>query len=310
MRQPSLLIGSASVTGASWLTCAALLGAVAFAQQYPPQPTQQYPAYGQTAPPYYGAAPSFSPRELDDLVARVALYSDPLLAEVLTASTFPDQIQQAAWWSHQHRYLYGDGLARAIAMDRLPYDPSVLGLIPFPMVLDMLAMDTGWTQQLGAAVLADRSDVMDAVQRMRQRAWDAGYLRDSPEQRVIARGPGWIEIVPASPGYYYVPTYNPAVVFYRPARGVSIGLGISFGPRIYIGANFASYGWAGPSLDWRAHTVIIDRRPWTRTWANRGQYQHYQSPRSAGPGVERHEKEIHQRERHDDRHDRGRDHDR
>ncbi len=288
-------------------------------QQYPP-PQQQYPypaqnpPYPQTPPSYYGQPPRFTPDQLDNLVSRIALYPDPLLAEVLTASTYPDQISPAAMWADQHRYLYGDQLAAAIAADRLPWDPSVLALIPFPSVLDMMARDMAWTTQLGNAVLAQRPDVMDAVQRMRQRAYDYGYLRDTPQQRVIYAGPGNIQIVPVQPGYYYVPVYNPAVVFVRPRPGIIVSAVITFGPRVFIGPAFVRYGWAGPGVDWRTRTVIIDRRPWERTWANRERYVHpfvAQRPRYEGPPVERHEREIHQRPEGRREHDHGdRNHDR
>jgi hypothetical protein len=314
----------------------ALSSAAAFAEYPQQQPygqpgygQQQQPGYGpapyeQTAPPYYGNPPSFPAQQLEDLVARIALYQDPLLAEVLTASTYPDQIQQASWWSHQHRYLYGDALARAIAADRLPWDPSVIGLMPFPMVLDMMAMDAGWTQQLGAAVLSQRYEVMDAVQRMRQRALDAGYLRDSPEQRVLVRGQGWIEIQPASAGYYYVPSYNPSVVYVRP-RGSFVGAAITFGPRIYIGASFGPYGWGGISVDWRSRGWRINDTPWDRRWANREQYrpspvapggrppevrreEPRQDMRRAGPPpVESHQRDIRKREDKGWKGNRGRD---
>ncbi len=283
-------------------------------QQYPPPQNQQYPypaqqaPYPQTPPPYYGQPPRFTPDQLDNLVSRIALYPDPLLAEVLTASTYPDQISPAAMWADQHRYLYGDQLAAAIAADRLSWDPSVLALLPFPSVLDMMARDMGWTTQLGSAVLAQRPDVMDAVQRMRQQAYEYGYLRDTPQQRVIYAGPGNIQIVPVQPGYYYVPVYNPAVVFVRPRPGIVVGGAITFGPRIFIGAAFGPYGWAGPGVDWRAHTVIIDRRPWERTWVNRERYVHpYVAPRPRyeGPRVERHEREIRQGPEERREHDRG-----
>jgi hypothetical protein len=152
---------------------------------------------------------------------------------------------------------------------------------------------------------------MDAVQRMRRRALDYGYLRSTPEQRVVVLGPGAIQILPPEPGYYYVPVYNPAVVFARPARGLSVG--ISFGPRLFLGAAFSPWGWGGPMIDWRAHSLIIDHHPWGRGWANRGQYVHPYAagPRHmAGPRVERHEQRI-QRERHDEhrgRDDHGREH--
>src|SRR6266849_325170 len=103
--------------------------------------------------------------------------SRPLLAQVLAASTYPNQIPDAAQWAAQHSYLTGDALARAIAEDNLPWDPSVQALLPFPSVLDMMARDLNWTTQLGNAFLAQQADVMDAVQRMRQRALNYGYLQ-------------------------------------------------------------------------------------------------------------------------------------
>src|SRR5579862_741429 len=85
--------------------------------------------------------PSYPPGELDRLVQRVALYPDALLAQVLSAATFSDQIPDAARWADQHHYLTGDALARAISEDQLPWDPSVQALLPFPTVLDMMASD-------------------------------------------------------------------------------------------------------------------------------------------------------------------------
>jgi hypothetical protein len=96
------------------------------------------------------------PGELDRLVSRIALYPDPLLAQVLAAATFPDAIPDAARWADQHHYLTGDALAAAINGDRLPWDPSVQALLPFPNVLDMMASDMGWTQSLGNAFLAQQ----------------------------------------------------------------------------------------------------------------------------------------------------------
>src|SRR5580693_52669 len=122
------------------------------------------------------APPSFPPGELDRLVQQVALYPDPLLAQVLSASTFSDQISDAARWADQHHYLTGDALAHAITEDQLPFDPSVQAILPFPSVLDMMAADIGWTTQLGNAVLAQRPDVMDAVQRDRALSMQYGYL--------------------------------------------------------------------------------------------------------------------------------------
>jgi hypothetical protein len=92
--------------------------------------------------------------QLDQLVTRIALYPDPLLAQVLTASTYSNQIFEAATWADRHSYLKGDALAHAIHDDHLPWDASVLALLPFPSVLDMMARDPAWTEQLGNAVVA------------------------------------------------------------------------------------------------------------------------------------------------------------
>src|ERR1700676_4273527 len=137
--------------------------------------------------------PSYPPDELERLVSRIALYPDPLLAQVLAAATFGAEIPHATRWADQHHYLNGDALARTIAEDRLPWDPSVQALLPFPAVLDMMARDPGWTNALGNAFLSQREDVMEAVQRMRRRARDYGYLR-SGGQIIVSNGP-YIEIL-------------------------------------------------------------------------------------------------------------------
>ncbi|MGD0002099.1 MAG: DUF3300 domain-containing protein, partial [Bryobacteraceae bacterium] len=122
-----------------------------------------------------------SPGQLDNLVSRIALYPDPLLAQVLTAATYYDQIPDAAAYADQHSYLQGDELAAAIQADNVPWDPSVQALLPFPSVLDTMERDMSWTQALGEAVLNAREAVLDAVQRMRQHAHDNGNLRDCPQ---------------------------------------------------------------------------------------------------------------------------------
>lgn len=273
--------------------------------QYPPP--QGYPQ-GQYPPPQYpagqyGQPPLQSPQQLDQLVSRIALYPDGLLAQILTASTYGNEIPDAAGWANQHAFLHGEQLAAAIQQDQLPFDQSVLALVPFPQVLQMMAQDMGWTQALGNAVLVQRNDVMDAVQRERQKAYNYHYLVSNQYDRVVYDGPGDIEILPVTPGYYYVPYYDPYVVFGPPRPGFFVGGAIRFGPGIVIGAGFAPFGWANVGFGWRAHSIMIDAHPWGRTWVNRGAYVHpYVVPRAhyEGGRVERHD--FHGAEHHEERH--------
>lgn len=289
--------------------------------QYPPQqyPPQQYPQQTQQYPPQqggYGAPPRIAPGQLDQLVGPIALYPDGLLAQVLTGSTFYQEIPDAAGWANQHSYLKGPALAGAIQQDQLPWDPAVLALLPFPQVLNYMATNMGWTQELGNAVLAQRGDVMDAVQRERQRAYQYGYLRDNQYERVEAQ-PNYIEIVPVAPDDYYVPYYDPFIVYNRPRPGFFVGGAIRFGGGITVGA-FAPFGWGGVGFGWREHSILVDRRPWGRSWDNRTVYAHPYAERRErweGPREERHElrgpahyedrdghRDDHQR--HDEGHDR------
>ncbi|MGA3025271.1 MAG: DUF3300 domain-containing protein [Bryobacteraceae bacterium] len=234
------------------------------------------------------APPSFAPPELDRLVSRIALYPDSLLAQVLAASTYPNDIPPAAQWADEHHYLTGQDLANAIAADQLPWDPSVQALLPFPSVLDTMNADMNWTTQLGNAFLAQQQDVMDAVQRQRAIARRYGYLR-SNGQIVVSGGP-YITIAPVDPGYIVVPYYDPAVVFFAPRPGFFAGGAVRFGFGVSIGGFFAPWGWAGGGIrvDWGAHAVFLNNARWGRTWFNRGAYVHpYPAVRRYGPGYVR-----------------------
>jgi hypothetical protein len=234
------------------------------------------PAFGQAPPP------PLPPPQLDPLVARIALYPDPLIAQILAAATFPDQIAPAASYADQHHYLTGQALAAAIQADQVPWDPSVQALIPFPSVLDMMNSDMNWTSQLGNAFLVQQPDVMDAIQRERAKAQSFGYLRSNAQIVVGGAGP-YITIVPANPAFICVPYYDPAIVFVGPRPGYAI----SFGFGITIGAFFRPWGW-GVGLgvfDWGAHAMIINGHPWGRNWGNRATYVHpYEGVRRVGPG--------------------------
>jgi hypothetical protein len=233
--------------------------------------------------------PSFAPPDLDRLVSRIALYPDPLLAQILAAATYPDQIPEAAHWADEHHYLTGDALAAAISGDRLPWDPSVQALLPFPSVLDTMASDMHWTADLGNAFLAQQQDVMDAVQRMRRHAYDYGYLRGGP--RVLVNAGPFIEILPADPAFICVPFYDPLIVFAAPRPGYAIGAAISFNFGIGIGVAFRPWGWGLNRFAWGSHAVFINNAPWRRNWANRATYVHPYSVQryEASRRVESHE---------------------
>lgn len=256
----------------------ALAPAVVTAQGPPPQ-----------APPAQ-APPSYSPEELDKLVSRIALYPDPLLAQVLAGATYPDEIQDAAKWADEHHYLTGDALAHAITEDHLQWDASVQALLPFPSVLDMLANDMDWTSELGNAFLAQQQDVMDAVQRERKKARDYGYLH-SNNQVVVSGGP-YIAIDPVNPAFICVPAYDPIVVFAPPRPGFFVGGAIGFGYGVSLGFAFRPWGWGDSRFYWDRHDVFIGGAHWGRNWGNRGVYAHpyvgfhrFEGPR----GEERHE---------------------
>jgi len=235
------------------------------------------PAFSQ------GPPPSFAPPQLDDLVSRIALYPDPLIAQILAGATYPDQIPDAARWADQHHYLTGRALADAIQGDQLPWDPSVQALLPFPSVLEMMASDMRWTTDLGNAFLSQQGDVMDAIQRERRRARDFGYLR-SNGQIVVGGGP-YITIMPVNPGYVVVPYYDPRVVFYAPRPGFFVGGAIRFGFGISLGLAFRPWGWGYNRFDWGGRAVFLNNQRWGRNWDNRMGYVHpYEGVHRFGPG--------------------------
>src|SRR4029077_2108239 len=155
------------------------------------------------------------PQELDSLVAPIALYSDPLLAQTLAASTYPLEIIQLQQWMDRNKNLTGKALADAVA--KQPWDPSVQGLVEFPDVVQRMAGNVQWTTDLGNAFLAQQSDVMDAVQRMRAKAQGTGNLKTSEQSVVktetVSSGKQVIQIEQANPDVGYVPSYDPTVVY-------------------------------------------------------------------------------------------------
>jgi hypothetical protein len=288
---PQSFLAKRSFCIGALLATTLLLAHQALAQpQYTPPPPPPPPAQSQTAPSSQPAA-TLPAVQLDQLVARIALYPDPLLAQILPASTYWDQVPEAAEWANRHSYLKGDQLARAIHEDNLQWDPSILALLPFPSVLNMMRQDPAWTERLGNAVLTQNADVMDAIQRMRRQAYKYGFLRTSPYDTVID-AKGFIEIIPVNPAYLYVPMYDPLIVFAPPPPGFVIGGAIRFNPAIIIGVAFAPWGWTHPYFAWDAHLIYFDSTPWSRRWENRRFYVHpyeHGMVRERGPRVERHE---------------------
>ena len=216
------------------------------------------------------ASPSskISPDQLDSLVAPIALYPDPLLAQALAASTYPLEIIQLQQWLEKNPNLKDKALADAAA--KQPWDPSVQALAAVPEVVKRLANDIQWTADLGNAFLAQQSDLMDAVQRMRKKAQDKGHLKSTEQQKVetqVIEKKNVIVIEPSSPEILYVPSYDPVVVYgppvypyppiyYPPWGYYAAGVAISFGVGMMMGA-FWSGGW-GWGCGWGGNNVYIN----------------------------------------------------
>jgi hypothetical protein len=206
--------------------------------------------------PSLGMAQEFTPSELDTLVANIALYPDPLLVQVLAASTYSEQIAPANTWAQSHRHLSGKDLSNAMAWAKLPYDASVQALIPFPTVLAMMAKYPAWTDQLGDAVIMQKDEVMAAIQRLRHSARDYGHLV-SDDRIKVSNGDN-ITILPVRTEYVYIPVYNPYVVYYRRADGY---VRVTYGPGIWIG-DFTYWGWGSCWFDWGPRIIYVHDRHW------------------------------------------------
>src|ERR1700747_659081 len=243
---------------------------VAFAQQTEsPAPAQQAQSQVMTTTTNEQApAEKIPPDELDSLVAPIALYPDPLLAQTLAASTYPLEIVQLQQWMDRNKNLKDKALADAVA--KQPWDPSVQALSATPDVVQRLAGNIQWTTDLGNAFLAQQSDVMDAVQRMRGKAESKGTLKTSAQQTVetktVEGGKQVVVIEPAQTDVVYVPSYDPEVVYGAPPPaypyypytypGYYPGMGLAWGA-----AGFALGAWAGGywgDCDWGHGDVNIN----------------------------------------------------
>ena len=160
---------------------------------------------------YSGQGAPLSGNELQQLVAPIALYPDSLVAQVLGAASFPDQVAFANNWLQQNAYLTGQPLMYAV--DDQPWDPSVKAMTQFPSVLENMAKNLSWTSALGEAYTTQGPDVMSAVQVLRAKAHAAGNLTSGSQIKVVQQSPQVIVIQSANPQVVYVPMYNPAVVY-------------------------------------------------------------------------------------------------
>jgi hypothetical protein len=180
--------------------------------------------------------------QLDQLLGPIALYPDPLIAEILPASTLPTQIVLA------DRYITGGGDPNQIGQQ--PWDASVQAVARYPSVLKWMDDNLNWTTQTGQAFLNQQPDVMNSIQRLRATASKLGNLQSSPQQQVIADGSD-IEIVPADPQVIYVPVYQPDQVYYDAPYGapfITFGIGWPFGLWMDYDCN-----WGGGNLIFWGH---------------------------------------------------------
>jgi uncharacterized membrane protein YgcG len=240
-----------------------LLGAVSIAQAQAPDPSDPAAAPQAQSP----AQQVWSPAQLDTLVAPVALYPDPLLGQILVASTYPLEVVEANQWLQRNRNLRGQALVDAAKQQ--PWDPSIQALVAIPDALAKLNQDISWTTDLGNAFLAQQADVMSAVQRMRARAQSNGHLSSTPQQTVTTQDQGGqqaIIIQPASPQVIYVPTYDPWYIWgppvygyypplLYPAYGFGFGIGFDLGFCFGGWGGWGLWGW-GPS--WFGHTIFVN----------------------------------------------------
>jgi Protein of unknown function (DUF3300) len=262
-------IQSVSVRTLAWLLIILLTAPPGLIAQQQQQPT---------------AETVFKQEELDQIVAPIALHPDPLISQILMASTYPIEVVQAERWTKQNASLKGDAVTAAL--EKQDWDPSVKSLVAFPAVLTMMSEKLDWTQKLGDAFLADQKKVLDTIQSLRAKAQASGNLKTTKEQTVIVEEK-IIKIEPANPQVIYVPTYNPTVVYgawpypayppysYYPPGYVASSM-MMFGAGMAMGAAFSGawgYGWG--DCDYNGGSVKIDnsRNTNINNKIDRGKYQ-------------------------------------
>src|SRR3954467_4291641 len=287
------------------LGCGALLlsGTVLRAQTPPAtQPAIQPAAQSavQTTEAPTPDAPKIPNDQLDSLVAPVALYPDPLLAQTLAASTYPLEVIQLKQWMDNNKNLKGTALTDAVA--KQPWDPSIQSMAAVPDVVTRLASNIQWTTDVGNAFLSQQQDVLDAVQRMRAKAQTKGTLKTSQEQKVQTKTADNKEVIvieQSNPQTVYVPSYDPAIAYGPPAYpyypysypGYYPGMGLAFGTGIILGAGIANNWWG--NCNWGGGDININNNNNFNRNTNRNQinnrpaggnkWQHNSSHRGPAP---------------------------
>jgi hypothetical protein len=252
------------------------------AQQTTPPDQIAAPPLNQTA--VRTAGQTLTTQQLNDLVAPIALYPDPLVSQILVASTYPLELVQLSQWLERNSDLTGTALVQAAEQQN--WDPSVQALVVFPDLVKRLNQDITWTGNLGNTFLTQQTDVMDAIQRMRLSAQQGGKLSSTPQQTVTTsydNGPPVIEIQPADPQVVYVPYYNPVSIwgpsyyypyanwYYPPFYGGTY-LGFGFGIRMggFFGGGWGGWGGWGWSPGWGNRSIIVNNNFISRNNFNGG----------------------------------------
>jgi uncharacterized membrane protein YgcG len=206
-----------------------------------------------------------SPEQLQQLAAPIALYPDALVAQILAAATYPEQIVEAEKWMEKHKNLQGDKLAKEV--NKESWDPGVKALTQFPAVLANMNQNLAWTSELGDAYVNQQQDLNQAIQTMRQKAQQAGNLKTTPQENVSTNG-NTIVIQPATPNVVYVPQYDPWLVYGYPLAvfpgwypypglfwdGPGIGFGLGFGIGFFAGFG---WGWNHWGFDWHGGGRVV-----------------------------------------------------
>ena len=236
-----------------------------------------------------------SPEQLQQLVAPIALYPDALIAQILPAATYPEQIVEAGKWMEKHKEQTGEKLAKEVNKEH--WDASVKALTQFPAVLANMNQNLAWTSELGDAYVNQQQDVTKAIQVMRQRAKQAGNLKTTTQQTVNTQGQT-IFIQPTATDVVYVPQYDPWLVYGYPLAvfpgwypypglfwdGPGVYFGLGFGVGLFAGYG---WGWGNWGFDWRGggrviynHNTYISN---SRTIVNRSSFNagrnNFRSPR-------------------------------